>query len=66
MNAPVRVKVRSRHHAFAPIDSVREVTKEEARVLEMIGRAELVRDSPSQVIPARAIMPVTRDVRKGK
>lgn len=61
-----RVKVRSKHEAFAPIDSVREVTKEEARILAMIGRAELVRDSPSDKIPARAITPVTRDMRKGK
>lgn len=66
MIAPVRVKVRSKHKAFAPIDSVREVTKEEARILAMIGSAELVRDSPSPEVPARALAPVTRDVRKGK
>ena len=65
MAPPVRIKVRSKHKQFAPIGSVREVTKEEARVLELIGRAELVRDSPAEV-PARVIVPVTREMRKGR
>ena len=66
MIAPVRIKVRSKHKEFAPIGSVREVTKDEARVLELIGRAELVRDSPAKEIPARVITPVTREMRKGR
>ena len=66
MTAPVRIKVRSKHKEFAPIGSVREVTKDEAHVLELIGRAELVRDSPAKEIPARVITPVTREMRKGR
>ena len=64
--APVRIKVRSTHKEFAPIGSVREVTKDEARILELVGRAELVRDSPAKEMPARVITPVTREMRKGR
>lgn len=66
MVAPVRIKVMSKHVAFAPIGSVREVTKEEAHVLELIGRATLVRDSPAKDVTPRAITPVTREMRKGR
>lgn len=65
-----RVKVLSKHPAFAPIDTVREVSDEEARVLCMIGRAELLREgTPDSKIPAREVAPVTRDMtqqRSGK
>jgi hypothetical protein len=56
-----KLKVRSLHSAFAPVGSIREVTGEEAKLLALIGRAELLRgDAYSSGIPARVIEPVTR------
>lgn len=52
-------RVVSKHIAFAPVGSVVAVTPDEAKLMVMIGRAELIRDgSDTMHLPAREIRPV--------
>ena len=52
-------KVVSRHRDFAPLGTVVAVTPEEAKLMVMIGRAELLREGADVLhLPAREIRPV--------